>query len=263
VAQEWRALQVNKLEGRVAIVTGAARGLGEASARALCEAGAMVVLTDVVTALGEATAIKLKADGFPVQFVKHDVRFPDEWHTVVKKAVELYGDINILVNNAGITYNASFEDVSLEQYQRILDVNLLGAFLGMKAVLPSMKRTGNGSIINIASTTTDIIRSIAPCYGSAKAALANLTKSAAVHCAEQEYGIRVNSVHPGAHATPMLIGPGGAREGLSPDAVIPGVPMKRMGRPSEVGCVVAFLASDDASYMTGSEIFVDGGMTIV
>jgi 3alpha(or 20beta)-hydroxysteroid dehydrogenase len=253
---------VKKLEGRVAIVTGAARGLGEASARALCEAGATVVLTDVLP-LGEATASKLSEEGFSALYVKHDVRFPEEWQRVVAKALEMYGDISILVNNAGITYNATFEDVSLDQYKKIIDVNLLGAFIGMKAVLPSMKRTRNGSIINIASTTTALIRSIAPCYGSAKAALANLTKSAAVHCAEQDYGIRVNSVHPGAHATPMLIGPGGAREGASPDAVIPGVPMKRMGRPVEVGRVVAFLASDDASYMTGSEIFVDGGMTIV
>jgi 3alpha(or 20beta)-hydroxysteroid dehydrogenase len=261
-AAKRRTLRVKKLEGRVAIVTGAARGLGEASARALCEAGAAVVLTDTLS-LGEATASKLHAEGFLAAYVKHDVRFSDEWAGVVEKALERFGDINILVNNAGITYNASFEDVSLDQYRRIIDVNLFGAFLGMKAVLPSMKRTGNGSIVNIASTTTDLIRSIAPCYGSAKAALANLTKSAAVHCAEQDYSIRVNSVHPGAHATPMLLGPGGAREGTSPDAVIPGVPMKRMGRPAEVGSVVAFLASDDASYITGSEIFVDGGMTIV
>ncbi len=133
----------------------------------------------------------------------------------------------------------------------------------MKAVLPSMKRTGNGSIINIASTTSDAIRSVAPCYGSAKAGLANLSKSAALHCAEQAYGIRVNSVHPGACATPILIGPGGHREGQDIDAFIAGVPMKRMGKPHEIGRVVAFLASDDASYMTGSEIFADGGMTIL
>jgi 3alpha(or 20beta)-hydroxysteroid dehydrogenase len=257
-----RPQPLKKLHGRIAIVTGAARGLGEASARALCEEGAAVILTDFLE-LGEATAEKLTAEGFRAFYIKHDVRSANEWQTVVEKALNKFGDISILVNNAGITYNASFEDVTLDQYKNILDVNLFGAFLGMKAVLPSMKRTGNGSIINIASTTTDLIRSIAPCYGSAKAALANLTKSAAVHCAEQDYGIRVNSVHPGAHATPMLIGPGGAREGLAADAVIPGVPMKRMGRPAEVGRVVAFLASDDASYITASEIFVDGGMTIV
>jgi 3alpha(or 20beta)-hydroxysteroid dehydrogenase len=251
-----------KLRGRVAIVTGAARGLGEAAARALCNEGAAVILTDVLE-LGEETAQRLTTEGHRAVFIQHDVRSTHEWHKVVEKTLETLGDVNILVNNAGVTYNASFEDVSLDQYKKIMDVNLFGAFLGMKAVLPSMKRTGNGSIINIASTTTDLIRAIAPCYGSSKAALANLTKSAAVHCAEQGYGIRINSIHPGAHATPMLIGPGGAREGLPADAAIAGVPMKRMGKPVEVGAVVAFLASDDASYMTGSEVFVDGGMTIV
>ncbi len=253
---------MKKLEGRVAIVTGAARGLGEAAARALCEAGASVMLTDVL-AEGEATAQALRDEGHQAAFTHLDVSQPEQWEAAVRSTLDAFGDIAILVNNAGITFNASFEDVSLEQYQKVLDVNLLGGFIGMKAVLPSMKRTGNGSIVNIASTTTDQILSIAPCYGSSKAALANLTKCAALHCAEQDYGIRVNSIHPGTHATPMILNAGMAAELPQAKAIINAIPMKRMGQPSEVGKVVAFLASDDASYITGSELFVDGGATIV
>jgi 3alpha(or 20beta)-hydroxysteroid dehydrogenase len=253
---------MNSLKGRVAIVTGAARGLGEAAARALCEEGAVVVLTDIL-AEGAATSAVLTKEGHTAAFLDHDVSSAEQWDFVVKSTVDRFGDVSILVNNAGITLNASFEDVSLAQFQRILDVNLFGAFLGMKAVLPSMKRTKHGSIINVASTTTDQILSIAPCYGSSKAALANLTKSAAVHCAEQDYGIRVNSVHPGTHATQMILGDGKANEHPQARAIMMSIPMKRIGQPSELGKVIAFLASDGASYITGSEIFVDGGASIV
>jgi len=253
---------MKKLDGRVAIVTGAARGLGEAAARALCEDGAAVMLTDVLDE-GAATSNALSEKGYKAAFTRHNVSSAEQWDTVVQSTVHAFGDINILVNNAGITFNASFEEVTLEQFRRILDVNLFGAFLGMKAVLASMKRTKNGSIINIASTTTDQILSIAPCYGSSKAALANLTKSAAVHCAEQDYGIRVNSIHPGTHATQMILGDGMASTHPQAMAIMQSIPMKRIGQPSELGKVVAFLASDDASYITGSEIFVDGGATVV
>jgi 3alpha(or 20beta)-hydroxysteroid dehydrogenase len=253
---------MKKLAGRVAIVTGAARGLGEAAAWALCTEGAAVMLTDVL-AEGNATSERLTQKGHKAAFTHHDVSLAEQWEEVVTSTVDKFGDINILVNNAGITFNASFEDVSLEQFQRIIDVNLFGAFLGMKAVLTSMKRTKNGSIINIASTTTDQILSIAPCYGSSKAALANLTKSAAIHCAERDYGIRINSIHPGTHATQMIQGAGKASDHPQARAIIASIPMKRIGQPSELGKVVAFLASDDASYITGGEIFVDGGATVV
>jgi 3alpha(or 20beta)-hydroxysteroid dehydrogenase len=253
---------MKKLAGRVAIVTGAARGLGEAAAWALCTEGAAVMLTDVL-AEGNATSERLTQKGHKAAFTHHDVSSAEQWEEVVTSTVDKFGDINILVNNAGITFNASFEDVSLEQFQRIIDVNLFGAFLGMKAVLTSMKRTKNGSIINIASTTTDQILSIAPCYGSSKAALANLTKSAAIHCAERDYGIRINSIHPGTHATQMIQGAGKASDHPQARAIIASIPMKRIGQPSELGKVVAFLASDDASYITGGEIFVDGGATVV
>jgi 3alpha(or 20beta)-hydroxysteroid dehydrogenase len=253
------------LEGRTALVTGAARGLGGATAKALCEAGASVMLTDVL-AEGEETARQLRDAGYRAAFFAHDVRKEDQWRAAVDAAIAAFGDINILVNNAGITHSVTFEDATLADYQHMLDINLLGAFLGMKAVLPSMKRAGNGSIVNIASNSTQMVLALTSIYSSAKAALANLSKTAAVHCAEQGYGIRVNTVHPGPHATPMLLGGGTAEQAAEipqVKAVINAIPMKRMGNASEIGKVVTFLASDDASYMTGSEVFVDGGLTIV
>lgn len=252
---------MGKLIDRVAIVTGAARGLGAAIARSLAEEGACVVLGDVLDAVHEQ-ADSLTSDGYRVIGCKLDVCSADGWQAIVQVANQSFGDISILVNNAGITINASFEEVSIDEFQRIIDVNLFGAFRGMQAVLPSMKKAGNGSIINVASTTTDQILSIAPCYGASKAALANLTKSAALHCAEQDYSIRVNSVHPGTHATDMVLGEGMAIDHPVAKRIIGSIPLKRMGRPEEVGKVVAFLASDDASYMTGTEIFVDGGAVI-
>ncbi len=252
---------MSKLDGRVAIVTGAARGLGAAIARSLAAEGARVVLGDILEGVFER-AEELKQAGYTAVATKLDVCSNDDWLAAIELATARFGDISILVNNAGITLNTSFEAVSLSDFQRIMDVNLFGAFRGMQAVLPSMKMTRNGAIINIASTTTDQILSIAPCYGSSKAALANLTKSAALHCAEQGYGIRVNSVHPGVHATDMVLGSGMAVDHRVAQSIINSIPLKRMGRPEEIGKVVAFLASDDASYMTGAEIFVDGGAVI-
>ena len=257
---------MSSLDGRVAIVTGAARGLGAAIAAELCARGAAVLLTDVLNEQGAETAKTLAEAGHKAVFLHHDVRDVGQWQAVVDAAASQFGDVGILVNNAGITLPASFEEASLDDFQHVLDINLLGPFLGMKAVLPSMKRTGNGSIVNISSNSTQMIIGLASLYSASKAALANLTKTAAVHCAEQNYGIRVNSVHPGPQATPMLLGEGGSHADAdlpAVRAVINAVPLKRMGLPSEIGKVVAFLASDDASYMTGAEIFVDGGLTMV
>ncbi len=253
---------MGRLHGRNAIVTGGGRGLGAGIAEALAAEGASVLLADILPDM-EVTAADLAGKGHRVIFARLDVTNEIDWLRAVAFGVEQLGEISILVNNAGITLNLDFEAVLIEDFRRILDVNLLGAFRGMQAVLPSMKRAGGGSIINVASTTTDQILSIAPCYGASKAALANLTKSAALHCAEQAYNIRVNSIHPGVHATPMVVGDGMAVEHPAAKAIIDAIPMKRMGHPLELGKVVAFLASDDASYMTGAEIFVDGGAVIV
>lgn len=252
---------MTRLQGRTAIVTGAARGLGAGIAQALAEEGAAVVLADVLPQVND-TAAALASAGHRTLAVHLDVTSEENWHLAVTTAAQSFGEVSILVNNAGITINKDFEAVSIDEFRKILDVNLLGAFRGMQAVLPSMKRAGGGAIINVASTTTNQILSIAPCYGASKSALANLTKSAALHCAEQGYNIRVNSVHPGTHATPMVMGDGMATEHPAARAIIEAIPMKRMGQPLELGRVVAFLASQDASYMTGAEVFSDGGAVI-
>jgi 3alpha(or 20beta)-hydroxysteroid dehydrogenase len=256
------SIVMGRLQGRVAMVTGAARGLGAGIAEALAAEGAAVLLCDILPDV-EATATVLVEKGLHAISANLDVTSEDDWQRALAMAIERLGEVSILVNNAGITLNRDFEAVSIDDFRRILDVNLLGTFRGMQAVLPSMKRAGGGSIINVASTTTDQILSIAPCYGASKAAIANLTKSAALHCAEQDYNIRVNSVHPGTHATPMVLGDGMAVEHPAAKAIINAIPMKRMGQPLELGKVVAFLASEDASYMTGAEVFVDGGAVIV
>ena len=251
-----------RLTGKVALVTGGARGLGAAAAAALCAEGASVVLTDVLSEEGGKTAASLNANGHQARFTEHDVRDAASWQAAVDLALAQFGRLDCLVNNAGINFPRTIETATIEEFRAILDVNLIGAFLGIKAVIPVMKAQG-GSIINISSNSTRKVFALTSIYGATKAALANLTKTTAVHCAASGYGIRVNSVHPGPHETAMLLG--GLEEAAdSPPLrrMMEAIPMGRMGKPSEVGSVVAFLASDDASYMTGAEVFVDGGVTV-
>lgn len=257
---------MGKLDGRVAIVTGAARGLGAAAAEALCREGAAVMLTDVLDQVAE-TAASLAAKGFRVMSSHHDVTSDDDWTRVVAEAVANLGEVNILVNNAGITLAASIDDISIEDAKLVMEINYFGPMRGIKAVLPSMRRAGKGSIVNISSNSTRMIIGITAPYAPAKAALALLTKNVAVHCAQAGDDIRCNSIHPGPNETPMLFGPDMDKSGDAAinliEPMVAAIPMKRMGVPSEIGAVVAFLASDDASYMTGAEVFVDGGLSLL
>lgn len=253
---------MGRLDGRVAIVTGGARGLGAAAAAALCAEGAAVMITDVLDAEGRQHADALARGGHRVDFLHHDVREANEWSSVVAATIERFGEVNILVNNAGINLPITIEDASAEQFRSLLDVNLIGPFLGMKAVAPSMRRAGRGSIINLASNSTQMVLPLTSLYGATKAALANLSKSSAVHFARGGDDIRVNSVHPGAHATAMMSDPA-VLAMPQVKSLVQAIPMGRMGHPSELGTVIAFLASDDSSYITASEIFADGGLTVV
>jgi 3alpha(or 20beta)-hydroxysteroid dehydrogenase len=254
-----------QLQGKVAIVTGGARGLGGATAETLVARGAAVVIADVLAEAGEEKAAALRAGGGVAHFSALDVREPEAWRMLVEQTLTRHGRIDCLVNNAGISLPATIEDATLEQFRRIMDINLFGAFLGMQAVFPAMKAGGGGSIVNISSNSTQMVLALTSIYGPSKAALANLTKSAAAHAARQGYNIRINSVHPGPHETAMLLGEGGAAADADIPAVkafIQSIPMGRMGKPAEVATVVAFLVSDDASYITGAELFVDGGLTM-
>jgi len=255
---------MGRLEYKVAIVTGGARGLGGATVDVLAEEGATVILADILDEAGEERAAALRARGLKAEYHHLDVRDAAAWAVLVDKAMRTHGHVDVLVNNAGINIPITIEDASAQQFRDILEINLVGPFTGMKAVIPAMRQSGGGSIINIASNSTAMIMPLTSLYAAAKSGLANLTKPTAVHCAHRGYNIRVNSVHPGAHETDMITG------GMADPMEIPMVrtlihstPMGRLGKPSELGKVVAFLASDDSSYMTASELFADGGLTVV
>jgi 3alpha(or 20beta)-hydroxysteroid dehydrogenase len=238
-----------RLAGKVAIVTGAARGLGAAVAEQLAAEGASVVIGDVLDAEGEALARSL---GDTVRFARLDVADESQWAAIVEFTTATFGSVDILVNNAAITDAAPLADYSLAAWQRVLDVNLTGTFLGMRAVVRPMLEGGGGSIVNVSSV--DGLRGLpgVHAYGASKFGVRGLTKSAAVEFAA--HGIRVNSVHPGHVRTPMV---DGAADGFL------NIPIDRAAEPVEVSRMICWLASDEASYATGAEFVVDGGLTAV
>ena len=253
---------MGRLEGKVAIVTGGSRGLGAGAVEALCAEGATVMIADVLAEAGEASAEALRERGYRAHFIALDVRDAAAWAKAVETTMDGHGRLDCLVNNAGINITVDFEEATPEQFDAIIGINLRGAFLGTQAVIPAMRAGGGGSIINVASNSTGMIVPAAAIYAISKSGLASLTKSTGVHCALKGYNIRANSIHPGPHQTEMMTNP----EVLAlPEvrALLDAIPMGRLGRPDEFGKLVVFLASDDSSYMTTSELFLDGGLTTV
>lgn len=240
---------MDKLIGKVAIITGAAKGMGAAHARAFVEEGAKVVMTDILEEEGKALKDEL---GDQAIFIPHDVRRSEDWQTVVNETQSKFGNVDILVNNAGISVSKSMFDMSEEEYRRIFEINQLSVFLGMKLVVPIMNQ--GGSIINISSINGLVGGAVG--YTDTKFAVRGMTKAASYELSFR--GIRVNSVHPGVIETPMVT-EGDAVEQINQFAET--IPMKRMAKPEEVTKMVVFLASDDASYSTGSEFIIDGGLT--
>ena len=237
------------LVGCVAIVTGAARGLGLAIARELAHNGAMVVATDIAD--DGAAQVTGPAVG-TIRFLTHDVTAARDWDAVVAAAEREFGPVSVLVNNAGIVHQEPIETLSEAAYRRIIDVDQVGVFLGMKAVLPSMRRAGGGSIVNISSVAGIVAFPGIIGYVAAKWAVRGMTKAAALEFGR--YGIRVNSVHPGVVMTPMTTDTEAAQETARQ-------PLARPATPEEVAAMVLFLASDRASYSTGCEFVLDGGFT--
>ncbi|MEU7580518.1 glucose 1-dehydrogenase [Streptomyces sp. NPDC041068] len=237
------------LDGRTVLITGAGRGQGAAEARLFAEAGARVVVTDVREEEGRAVAESLGEQGV---FVRHDVTDAESWSAAVARALEAFGRLDALVNNAALWRTAAVEDETYENFEALVRVNLLGPFLGIQAVLPALKEAGGGSVVNISSTAGLVGIPGHAAYGSTKFGLRGLTRSSALDLAK--YRVRVNSVHPGAIDTPMISATSAGRDWSH-------LPLGRMGRPEEVGELVLFLASDASSYVTGAEFTVDGGST--
>ena len=255
---------MGRVSGKVALVTGAASGIGRASAEVLAREGASVVLTDV-QASGEEVAAEIRKSGGKARFVRHDVSSESEWKSIIAGIEKAEGRLDILVNNAGIAVAGLIHELSLEDWRRQMAVNVDGVFLGVKTSLPLMRdaRAG-GSIINISSIAGLRGAANLSAYCTSKGAVRLFTKSVAIECAAMQDGIRCNSIHPGLIETPIWgqVVPG-SNEPLDLDADVraprAAAPQGHAGRHRQR---VLFLASDDSSYMTGEEMVVDGGMTV-
>jgi len=249
-----------RLDGKVAIVTGAAHGMGESEALIFAREGATVVVADLDQAAGEQVAAKITGNGGTARFARLDVADEGQWEAVVRDTVAAYGRLDILVNNAGISGSSGSDVTSTTLWDSIMDVNAKGVFLGMKHAVPAMRRSGGGAIVNISSISGFVGQDrLHMAYNASKGAVRIMTKSGAVQYARD--GIRVNSVHPG-FMPPMRTSTVSADPAWR-KPFLDAVPMRREGRVEEVAHAVLFLASDEASYITGTELVVDGGFLAV
>jgi 3alpha(or 20beta)-hydroxysteroid dehydrogenase len=244
---------MGKLDGKVALITGGARGQGAAEAALFADEGAHIVITDVLDEEGAATATAVRG-----QYLHHDVTSEEQWAAVVEAVLARHGRLDVLVNNAGIYLPGRLATVTLAEYRRVIDVNQIGVFLGMQAVAAPMMATQSGSIVNISSVAGLRGGGASIAYTASKWAVRGMTKVAARELGR--YGIRVNSIHPGLIETAMLHQiPGIDAGGL--ENLLGTIPLRRVAEPGEVAKLALFLASDDSSYSTGAEFLIDGGMT--
>jgi 3alpha(or 20beta)-hydroxysteroid dehydrogenase len=238
-----------RLAGKTALVTGGARGQGAAHGRRLAEEGAAVILADILEDAGESHARELRAAGHDVRFVRLDVTVPRDWDAAVGAAETDLGGLDVLVNNAGVVRVAPIVDESDEGWHGTMAVNATGVFYGMRAAIPALRRRGGGSVINVASIYGPVGAPGYVAYTASKGAVIAMTKVAALEHAHEH--IRVNAICPGPVRTPMSADEGDASVGVTP--------LRRRAEPEEIASVVAFLASNDAVYVTGAELAVDGG----
>ncbi len=251
---------MNRVRGKIAIVTGASSGMGEADAILLAREGARVVLTDLNETDGQAVAKRIGDDAF---FVRHDVADEESWKEIIATTLERFGGLDILVNNAGILVMGSVVDTDLETFRRINAVNNEGVFLGCKHAIPAMEQSGNGgSIINISSVAALMGVSFTAAYSASKGAVSSMTKSVAIYCREQKNGIRCNSVHPDGVKTPMLAKVFSGKETATQEEVDALSSALPVCDPSDVAAMVLYLASDESSFVNGTEMIVDNAATI-
>lgn len=253
---------MGRVEGKIALVTGAASGLGKGMAKALAREGANVVLTDILADAGAETAAAI---GEHALFMPHDVTLEADWQRVIDDTLAKFGKLDVLVNNAGVPTTELIEETTLERWRSVMAINLDGVFLGVKYGIGAMKGTGGGSIINISSVAGLVGTSSMATYSASKGGVRLLTKAAAIECAELGYKIRVNSVHPGMIETAkakelyVVFGEGDAAKGRQFFADMH--PVRDIGKIEDIANGILYLASDESAFMTGSELVIDGGMT--
>ena len=253
-----------RLQDKVVLITGGASGIGLASAEACAREGARVVITDINGAEGAAQAQRLAGAGLDVVFLRQDVTNEDDWRRVIDETVQRHGQLDVLVNNAGIAVITPLEQETLAGWRRTQAINVEGVFLGSREAVRVMKGRG-GSIVNLSSIEGLVGDPLLPAYNASKGAVRIFTKSTALYCAQQGYNIRVNSIHPGYVGTPLMVNALGS---LPPEQaaalqqdLMTRIPLGRTAEPREIAHAIVFLASDEASYMTGSELVIDGGYT--
>ena len=247
-----------RLAGKVAFISGGARGMGAAEVRLFAAEGASVAFGDVLAAEGAALAAEIEAGGGQALFRPLDVTSAEQWQAALDATVARFGKLDILVNNAGVSGAGLVEDVSEAEWDRVMDINAKGVFLGTKTALPYLRQNGGGSIVNISSQLGLVgVDNSSSQYQASKGAVRIFTKATAIQYAPE--GIRANSVHPGPIATPMT--EGGRSDPQRYNTTVSRIPLGRYGQPDDVAYGVLFLASDESAFMTGSELVIDGGWT--
>lgn len=254
---------MGRVNGKVAVISGAAQSLGKACALMLAKEGARVVVTDIQQAKGRETAEEINEAGGEAIFLKLDVAMESDWLHVIDTTLDKFGQLDILINNAGIALQANIEDTSLEDWKRLMQINLDGVFLGTKHAVTAMKKSGGGSIINLSSIEGIIGHPNLAAYNAAKGGVRLLTKSVALHCGMNKTGIRVNSIHPAFIWTPLveeyLQAQPDYDEGLATLESLH--PIGHLGEPDDIAYGALYLASDESKFVTGSELVIDGGYT--